>query len=141
MVHTPMAPILAASTSPERPGSRGLRCARRASELKSSMRFSRDRCGGVVRQCHGQRDLGSVVHPVRREGGYVHPVPWGHGVRVRLLWQGLHPPLGAVPVPVDLVPSNGVAVPVPEAEGLTPADLHQQVVLNVEVDRRDRIRG
>ena len=96
---------------------------------------------GEVREGHGQRNVGTVMHPVRRAGRYVHRPPWRQGVRGDLRRQSLDPPVGAVPVPVDLVPPNCVALEAPDADGLAPTDLHQQAVLDVEVDRRDRIRG
>src|SRR5690349_17172101 len=81
------------------------------------------------------------MHPVRRTGGYVHRSPWCHGVRGDLWLQGLDSPVGAVPVPVELVSSGGVTLEAPHADGLAATDLHQQAVLDVKVDRRDRIWG
>src|SRR5215472_3271813 len=96
---------------------------------------------GEVREGHGQRNVRAVMHPVRRVGGYVHGPPWRHGVRGGLRLQVLDPPVGAVPVSVELAPSSRVTLEAPDADGLAAADLHQQAVLDVEVDRRDRIWG
>src|SRR5215471_18286763 len=96
---------------------------------------------GEVREGYGQRNVRAVMHPVRRVGRYVHRPPWRHGICGDFRLQVLDPPVGAVPVPVDLAPSGCVVLEAPDADGLAAADLHQQAVLDVEVDRRDRIWG
>jgi len=90
--------------------------------------------GREVRDGHGLRDVWTVMHPVRRAGNYVHGLSWCQGVRSDFWRKILDPPVGAVQVPVDLVPSRCIALEAPVADRLFPADLHQQAVLDVEVE-------
>ena len=49
--------------------------------------------------------------------------------------------MGPVPIALDLAATDRLAPELADTDRLGPVDLHQQAVFNVEVDRRDGVRG
>ena len=88
--------------------------------MKSSILFSRTVAAVKYVRVTEIEISGPLCTQCGVPGGMYTATPRRQGVRGQLRWHGLDPPMGAIPVPVDLVPAGRLALEATDADVLHP---------------------